>query len=122
TRTKVAADKGRQGLCRKDRPAPALAAISRPERQEGRLKTIVDRNDDRPIGLHERLATDDTGLVGRRQCRSPCLAPIGGGAHLHTVDLAKVVELGIAVTEEGAAGRIVADAPVFVVKIPGSID
>src|SRR5437588_157211 len=108
-------------LCSKNRLGPGLTTIGGPDREDRGFKAIVYRHDDRTIGLHDGLSADDAGMVGSRLGHSPRLAPIGGGAHLHPVDVASVVELGIAVTEEGAAGRIVADGPVFVVKLTGSI-
>src|SRR5438105_10124364 len=100
-------------LCSKDRPAPAIATIGGPERQDRSLKTIVDWNDDRAIGLHKWLPTDDTSFVRSRLGRTPRQSTVGGGAHLDEVSPASVVELGITVPEERAASRSVADAPVF---------
>src|SRR6266700_395361 len=110
-----------ESLCSKDGPTPGLTTIRRPEREDRRLKTVVYGDDDRTIGLHERLSGDDAGMVGSRLCCTPLQSTVGGGAHLDTVEFAKVVELGVAVTIEGAAGRIIADRPVFVVKITTGI-
>src|SRR2546426_100813 len=60
-------------------------------------------------------------MVRSRLCCAPRQSTVGGGAHLDQVELGKVIEFGITVSEERTACRIVADRPVFVVKITGSI-
>ena len=100
---------------------PALATIGGGERQNRGPKTIVYGDNDRPIWLHDRLSADDAGIVRGRLCWAPRQSTVGGGTHLDKVELAGVVELGIAVPVVGAAGRIIADGPVLVVKITTGI-
>ncbi len=56
-------------------------------------------------------------IVGGRLSCSPCLSAVGGGTHLDQIAQRIVVKLGIAVAEEQAAGGIIADGPVLVVRM-----
>src|SRR6266567_3287760 len=61
--------------------------------------------------------TDAMRIVGGRLPCSPGQSAVGGGTHLDQIAQRIVVEFGIAVAVERACGRIIADAPVFVVKM-----
>ena len=100
---------------------PGLTTIGGPDRQDRSLKTIVYGDDDRAIRLHDRLSANDAGIVGVCLGCAPRLPTVLGGAHLEEIELAEVVELCIAVPVVGAAGRIIADGPVLVVKITTGI-
>src|SRR5438309_10190655 len=56
--------------------------------------------------------------IRRGRGRSPSQSPIGRGAHLLEVVVTRVVKLGITVAIVGTGGRVIADRPVFVVKLP----
>src|SRR5438309_6493042 len=58
--------------------------------------------------------------IRRGRGRSPSQSPIGRGAHLLEVVVTRVVKLGITVAIVGTAGRVIADSPVLVVKLPVS--
>src|SRR6266567_3495373 len=99
--------------------APACPAISGGEGHHEKIDTCkaVDRHNHGPAGLHEGLSSDAMRIVARRQGRSPRQSAIAGGAHLDQVTQSIVIKLGVAVAVERAAGRIVADRPVLVVKM-----
>src|SRR5437763_13761725 len=76
-----------------------------------------DRHNHSAAGLNEWLSADAKIMVGRSLCRAPRFPTIMRGAHLDLVARGSVVELGIAVPVEGAAGCIVAGGPILVVKM-----
>ncbi|TMD57220.1 MAG: hypothetical protein E6I93_03305 [Chloroflexi bacterium] len=121
SRTNIAGITIEEDLCSKDRLLPGCTTIGGPDGQDRRLKTIVDGDDDRSIGLHKWLPANDTGVVGSRLGCSPRQPTISRGAHLDGVEATRIVELGIAVAKERATGCIITDRPVFVVKMTGSI-
>src|SRR5258708_2623619 len=103
-----------------NRFAPARTAISGDEGQDVPIATreSLDRHNHGPPGLHKGLSPNGMIMAGCRLCCSPRLSAVGGGAHLDRIVFTGVVKLGIAVAVEWAAGRIIADGPVFVVKLP----
>lgn len=110
----------KEDLSGKNCPAPGVATVSGAEREDRRLKTIVDGDDDGPIRLYEWLSADDARMIGRRLCRTPRHSTIGGSTHLNEIEVTIVVELSITVTIEGTTSSIIADAPVFVVPYASS--
>src|SRR3989442_15142925 len=100
--------------------APGCSAISGGEGHHEKIDTCeaVDRHNHGPVRLHKGLPTDAMRIVGGRLCRSPLLSAVGRGTHLDQVAQRIVVEFGITVAEERAAGCSIADSPVFVVKMP----
>src|SRR5260370_27326732 len=99
--------------------APACTTISGGEGDNEKIDTreAVDRYNHGPVRLHEGLSPDAMRIVACRQCCSPVQSAVSGGAHLNQVAQRVVVKLGVAVAVERAADRIIADGPVFVVKM-----
>src|SRR5262249_35321567 len=79
----------------------------------GATEALV-RHDHTAVGLHNGLPPQTVRSVGGGQVGAPGKTAVGRGGHLLEVNLECVVELGVAVAEEGAAGRVVTDGPVLV--------
>src|SRR6266849_5530617 len=95
------------------RRVPARAAVFRREGGD-RVLEAFEGNDHRAVGLDDRLAAQAVRRVGGRKRRAPGQTAVGGRDHLFEVALAEVVELRVAVPEEGAGRRVVANRPVLV--------
>src|SRR5437660_5922176 len=81
-------------------------------------REALDRHNHGPARLHEGLAADAMSMVSCWQRCTPGLSAITRGTHLDQIGFCIVVELGVAVAVERAAGRIIAHGPVLVVKMP----
>lgn len=87
-----------------NRAIPTRPSIGGDKRQQRGFAGILDRNNHGAIRLHERLSTNDSGIIGRRFPRTPGETSVGRGAHLHEIAIAIVVPFCIAVSIEGATG------------------
>src|SRR5579884_4010926 len=108
------------GLRDKRAHAPGSASIRGPEigdRKGVRVQADIGY-DYRAIGLNQGLPTEAMSAVSGGLSWSPRQPSVGGGAHLLKVAVRGIVVLGITVSIMGTARAIVADRPVFVIKIP----
>ena len=104
--------------------APARSAVRGDEGQDEEVAPpkAQNRHYHGPARLHQGLAAEAVSVVLRGLPRAPRQSAVAGDAHLDQVAQGVVVKLGVAVAEEGAAGRVIADRPVLVVKVSVIID
>src|SRR5581483_9221692 len=100
------------------RSTPSLASIGG---AEGANTEAFKGHHHGAVGLHQRLATQTSGVIGGGFADTPGLAAITGGAHQHPARAQCRVPFGVAIAVKGTGWRVVAHGPVLVVEV-GSIN
>ena len=94
--------------------SPAHASIGGAEYIDA---STFKRYDDGPIRLHDGLAAETTGMVGRGKTWSPGFTAVFRNAHQHIAAAKCLIPLGVAVAIERAGRGVVADGPILVVEM-----